>query len=117
MSQARKTIWLIVAAFAATISINLIIEVQAAEAARVVVVEIRKFKFVPETLVVDPGDVVVWKNRDIVPHTATSKDGGFHSGRIGAGTEWTIVVTQDMGGAYFCGFHPSMAATIVVGSD
>jgi plastocyanin len=38
----------------------------------VVTVEIREFKFEPETLTVHEGDTVVWKNDEIVPHTATA---------------------------------------------
>ena len=34
---------------------------------------IKGFKFVPEQLEVEAGDTVIWKNEDIVPHTATAK--------------------------------------------
>ena len=39
----------------------------------------------PEVLTVAPGDTIEWVNKDLVPHTATSRAGGFdskdHSGR------------------------------------
>ena len=106
---------LIVAALAATITFQPVLEAEASEERRVVV-EIRRFKFVPETLIVSPGDVVVWKNMDIVPHAATAKDNGWDSGTIEAGGERTTSVTRDMGGAYYCRFHPSMVATLYIKS-
>ena len=39
-------------------------------------------RFQPEVLVVAPGDTIVWVNKDLVPHTATSKVGGFDSNTI-----------------------------------
>jgi len=38
---------------------------------KTVTVVIRGFKFDPETVTVNQGDTVEWKNEDIVPHTAT----------------------------------------------
>ena len=36
-------------------------------------------RFQPQSLTVARGDTVVWVNKDLVPHTATSKAGGFDS--------------------------------------
>ena len=102
---------LIVAALAATIACHAVLEAEAPEERRIVV-EIRKFKFVPERLVFSFGDVVVWRNMDIVPHTATSRNDGWDSGTIASGDEWTTIVTEDMRGQYHCRFHPSMVATL-----
>jgi plastocyanin len=46
----------------------------------------------PEMLTVERGDTIVWVNKDIVPHTATS--------------------TSDF--AYICSFHPTMKAMLRV---
>ena len=116
MSPVRTAIGLIVAVLAATIAFHPALEAQATEERRVVV-EIRKFKFVPETLAVSSGDVVVWKNLDIVPHTATSEDGGWDSGLIEAGGEWETIITEDMRARYYCRFHPSMDALIDIKSE
>ena len=116
MSQVGTATGLIVAALAATIAFQPVLQAQAAEERRVVV-EIHKFTFVPETVVVSSGDVVVWKNMDIVPHTATSKDDGWNSGRIEAGGEWATIITDDMRGQYYCSFHPSMLAIIDIKSE
>ena len=41
-------------------------------------ITIECMRFQPEVLTVSPGDTIVWVNKD-VPHTATSKTGGFDS--------------------------------------
>ena len=38
-------------------------------------ITIEGMRFQPEVLTVSPGDTIVWVNKDIVPHTATSKAG------------------------------------------
>ncbi len=103
--------WLIVAAVVATIAVYLSFDATAASERRVVI-EIREFEFIPERPVVDPGDIVVWKNLDIVPHTVTSKDGNWDSGLIEAGGTWVMLVTHDTGEAYYCRYHPSMVAAL-----
>ncbi len=87
-----------------------------ADGARVVTIEIRGFKFVPESPRVRPGDVVLWRNMDIVPHTAAAKDGSWTSGKIAAKAEWQTVVTADMSGDYDCKYHPNMVATLEIES-
>ena len=87
-----------------------------ADGARVVAIEIRGFKFVTESPRVRPGDVVLWRNMDIVPHTAAAKDGSWISGKIAAKAEWQTVATADMSGYYYCKYHPSMVATLEVES-
>ena len=116
MTPFKTFVCAIVAALAATFVSPLGLAAESAEPRRHVV-EIRKFKFVPEILHVRPGDIVVWTNRDIVPHTATSSAGAWDSGGIAAGGAWETVVTDDMAGQYFCRFHPSMLATIKVAPD
>ncbi len=74
------------------------------------VVEIVKFKFVPDKLEVAPGDTIVWINKDIVPHTVTAADKSWDSTTIKKSGEWQTVVSADMPGAYFCRFHPTMKA-------
>ena len=115
MTGQKTLIRLIVATFVATIAFHPESGSQAADGRRVVI-EIRSFKFVPEKPVVNSGDVVVWKNKDIVPHTVTSKDNRWDSGSIEAGGEWEIVITDDMIQDYYCRFHPSMIARLDITS-
>ena len=51
----------------------------AADGPRTHEVVIQGLLYVPETLTVRPGDVVVWINKDPFPHTATAA-GAFDSG-------------------------------------
>ncbi len=77
-------------------------------------IEIRDFAFTPDPLQVNPGDTVVWINRDIVPHTATADDGSWDTGTIPAQGTGSVDVTQDSAQTYYCRHHPGMKATIVV---
>jgi plastocyanin len=104
---------LVVAASAATTAILRVPSAEAAEARRVVI-DIRAFKFDPRTVTVEPGDILVWKNRDIVPHTATANDRRWDSPSIETGGEWETTITESMAGGYTCRFHPSMDATLMV---
>lgn len=71
-------------------------------------VEIRQFKFIPETLDVAPGDTITWVNLDFVPHTVTALDGNWDSAIMDPNAEWTTTVSPSMSGDYFCKYHPSM---------
>jgi plastocyanin len=89
-------------------------EVSAASRA-VNTVTINQFRYQPETLTVQAGDVVIWKNVDMVPHTATAVDGkAFDSGVIDAGAEWRFTAARKGTHQYLCTFHPNMKATLVV---
>jgi len=76
---------------------------------------IEGMRFEPEVLVVAPGDTVVWINKDLVPHTATSQVGGFDSDVIMASESWKYTVQKKNGDfAYICTFHPAMKGTLRV---
>ncbi|HEU0052772.1 MAG TPA: cupredoxin family copper-binding protein [Longimicrobium sp.] len=79
---------------------------------RTYAVEIRNFVFTPAALAVAPGDTVVWTNRDIVPHTATSESGGWDTGSIAANATARVVVPEGGLGAYRCAFHPTMRGAL-----
>ena len=101
----------IVAVIAATITILFGFQ-SAAVAERRVVVEIRAFEFRPERPTVAVGDVVIFKNYDIVPHTVTATDDSWDSGLIPAGAEWAQRVSEGMVAAYYCSYHPTMSALL-----
>ncbi|MCR9214682.1 MAG: plasmid stabilization protein [Proteobacteria bacterium] len=75
-------------------------------------IEIQRFKFVPDILSVRPGDTVTWINRDIAPHTATAADKSWDTGDIKKGDRKSVLVTNGFTAAYFCRFHPVMRATL-----
>lgn len=84
----------------------------ATQARRVHVIVIDKMQYGPMPTDVRVGDVIEWTNKDILEHSATARDGRFDvdlkpgaSGHITA-TAGTLV--------FFCKFHPTMTATLVV---
>lgn len=104
----------IVAALVATISLMLTTAPEAANA-RQVMVEIKAFKYAPRKPALKVGDVVIWTNRDIVPHTVTALDGSWDSGTIKAGGQWQTTITAAMLTDYYCRFHPMMKAAFTIG--
>jgi plastocyanin/mono/diheme cytochrome c family protein len=82
--------------------------------ARVHEVSIAGFKFVPATLEVQEGDVVEWKNADLVAHTATADDESFDTGRLDGGQAKRVVVRKKGRFPYTCAYHMGMKGTLVV---
>jgi plastocyanin len=76
-------------------------------------VEIRAFRFSPDTVIAAPGDTVVWTNADVVPHTATAA-GGWDTGEIRPGAIGRMVAANAGTYAYVCGYHPTMRGTLIV---
>jgi plastocyanin len=74
--------------------------------------------FSPATLTIKPGDSVVWINKDMFPHTATStlakEKGGFDSGAIQPGKSWKYTPKAPRSFPYVCALHPTMKATFAV---
>jgi plastocyanin len=78
-------------------------------------VTIEGMKFEPQALTVAAGDTVVWVNKDLVAHTATSSDGGiFDSKLIAPDKSWKFTVRKKGEFAYICTYHPTMKATLHV---
>ena len=78
------------------------------------VVVIKGSSFSPEKIEIQAGDSVTWKNEDIVPHTATATNKSWDSGHISPGEEKTVEFTTPFFGDYFCLYHPSMKAQLVM---
>jgi plastocyanin len=66
----------------------------------------------PARLAVHIGDTVVWVNKDLIPHTATAKGGGFDSKALAAGASFRFTVKSKGGTDYACLFHPTMTGRI-----
>jgi plastocyanin len=74
-------------------------------------------KFSPSMVSVHVGDRVIFKNADLVPHTATAKaPATFDSAALKNGDEWTFTAEQTGAIRYVCTFHPMMEGSIVVQS-
>jgi len=77
-------------------------------------VVIENMQFQPKVLQVKVGDLIVWKNRDVVPHTVTASSGDtFNSGKIEPDGSWSYRVRKKGTIPYVCTYHPTMAAQIV----
>jgi plastocyanin len=70
--------------------------------------------FRPAALTVSSGDTIVWVNKDIVEHTATSAAAGFDSQMIRPGKSWKHTVRIRGNFAVLCTYHPAMTGTLRV---
>ena len=75
-------------------------------------VDIKGMQFVPASLHVEVGDLVVWTNRDILPHTVTSA-GWFDSGALTPGQQFSYAIAHPMTLDYVCSFHPTMKGHLI----
>ncbi|MEM5433811.1 cupredoxin family copper-binding protein [Paraburkholderia diazotrophica] len=78
------------------------------------VVTIEQMRFNPPTLTVHRGDEVVWVNKDLVAHTASTDAKGFDSQSIAPNASWRYKVQKPGRHAYRCIFHPTMHGTLIV---
>ena len=78
-------------------------------------VEIKAMRFEPAVIHVAVGDTVRWTNLDLVPHTATSREGTFDSGNLPPDAIWAVVVTRGGVHDYSCLYHPGMKGSITAG--
>lgn len=87
------------------------------ETIRTHTVVIAAMKFTPAEVRINPGDRVIFHNKDLVPHTATAKDPKtFDSGLIKAGESWTLQLAGDPRTVrYACLYHPTMEGSVTVG--
>jgi plastocyanin len=68
--------------------------------------------FSPVEIRAKVGDTIVWRNRDIVAHTATVR-GGFDV-MIEPDNSANLVLTKAGIIEYYCRFHPNMTGQIIV---
>ncbi len=74
---------------------------------------IKKFKFLPKTLTVAPGDTVKWENQDIVPHQiAEGSLQQWKSQELKAKDIFTRQIEGEV--SYICKLHPTMKGKIVL---
>jgi plastocyanin len=88
--------------------------VGASAASEVHTVTIDGFEFRPAVVTVKAGDVVVWVNKDPVPHTATAPRTAFDSGTINAGSSFRFTARRAGRVDYLCSLHPTMKGALVV---
>lgn len=98
-----------VAFFVSAAALSSVVAAQAAKT-----VQIKDFLFGPEALVVQVGTTVVWRNRDIVPHTATAQDDKWDTAEILGGAEKSYRFEHPGRYVYRCRYHPAMHGVIEV---
>ncbi len=79
-------------------------------------VMIKNHAFNPQSLEIEKGTKVIWKNEDLVPHTVVSDpDGGiFKSGIVIYGTTTSFPFESSGRYPYHCSIHPNMHGEIIV---
>jgi plastocyanin len=72
-------------------------------------VNMMSMTFIPSTVSVKKGTVVIWINKDGYGHTVTSVDGtSFNSGNINGGSSFTYTANTVGTFNYQCNYHVSM---------
>jgi plastocyanin len=56
----------------------------------------------------------VWVNTDLFPHTATASAQAFDSHDIASQKSWTYIADAVGEFQYYCIYHPTMKATLIV---
>lgn len=80
-------------------------------------VTIGNFAFLPASLTVKKGTVVVWTNTDLVVHDVVGTDGKLpelKSPLFGQGGTYRFSFDEVGSFAYYCSVHPSMRGTVTV---
>jgi plastocyanin len=79
-------------------------------------VVIDNFAFRPAELTISRGSKVTWRNRDDVPHTATSttKPRAFDSHSLDTDEQFSHTFATSGTYEYFCALHPHMTGKIIV---
>jgi plastocyanin len=77
-------------------------------------VVIEAMQFSPSVIEVNPGDTVVWANKDFFPHTVTAQDRSFDSGEIASNRSWKFTARKKGVFRYVCTLHPTMKGSLVV---
>jgi plastocyanin len=80
---------------------------------KIYTVEISGMKFNPAEVIINKGDIVRWKNNDMVVHCVTElPSNAWTSSKIPSGGFWQIAINSSC--AYFCAIHLVMKGKIVV---
>ncbi len=78
-------------------------------------IDITRTGFFPPTLEIKKGDMVVWKNQDIIPHRVVSKTGDkFDSKNLIGGQNFTIIFTNDSEIDYYDIYYPYLIGKISI---
>jgi plastocyanin len=71
-------------------------------------------EFTPATITITTGTKITWTNKDVTPHTVTSDTKLFDSGSMSNNGTYSFTFTTTGTFQYYCVFHTSMVAKVVV---
>ena len=108
----RELLWG-AAGFAATGLALRLAAAHAAEGSRVHRITMRNMRFGPVPAGIKLGDAVMWVNDDIVPHTATARNGAFDIG-LPAHASRRMNVTRAGAFDFYCRYHPAMRGRLTI---
>ncbi len=78
-------------------------------------VEIKNFKFNPETVTIPAGTTVIWTNNDSTNHTVVSTTGNeMDSGSLNPGETFAHMFNVPGTYEYHCSIHTTMVGKVVV---
>ena len=77
-------------------------------------VTMKAMEFIPASITIQPGDTIVWQNRDLVPHTVSARDRAWDSGNLLPDSSWRLVVPAADSLPYQCRYHTTMHGVIRV---
>jgi plastocyanin len=89
-------------------------EATAEPAPQTYVVTIDQMRFDPPQLTVHMGDRVLWRNKDLVAHTASADAKAFDSQEIVPDGTWRFVARHRGHFPYHCTLHPVMRGELIV---
>lgn len=72
-----------------------------------------KMKFGPAPAGLRVGDTILWRNDDILHHSATARDGSFDLDLPSKGQAALVLKTAGRVD-FYCKFHPGMTGTLVI---
>jgi len=75
---------------------------------------IQGMAFNPVSISVAAGTTITWTNKDAIAHTVTSSTNLFDSGSLSSGGTYTFTFANAGTYSYYCSFHPSMVAKVIV---
>lgn len=79
-----------------------------------VTVDMRMLAFTPREIRIQPGETVLWVNRDPLEHTVTADDGSWTSPLLGEGGRYRRAFSQPGRYTYHCTPHPQMTGVVIV---
>ncbi len=79
-----------------------------------VLIEMRKFAFVPAEIAIRAGATVTFVNLDLVPHTASATNDSFDTGTLRRNERKAVSFPAPGAFSYVCRFHPHMTGVVRV---